>query len=139
MNPERVVPEVQNLHALIRERQNPVMSYDLKDDLTVTIEALKFPKGWQNSDGTRFGTVIFDLHWTYPRKQPKVYVSDDMRYEGGSPHVLYAKSSAPPGFTKYCIHRLSDWDPDEHSLTTMFNLLEVSLENPHAKNPIQEA
>ncbi|POG55089.1 hypothetical protein [Haloferax marisrubri] len=139
MNPQRVIPEVQNLHELIRERQSPVMSYDLQTDLTVTIQFLKFPEGWQNSDGSRFGDVIFDLSPLYPRKQPKVYVSDDMLYEGQSPHVLYARSSAPPGFTKYCIHRLSEWNPDKHSLTTMFNLLEVSLENPHSKNPLQEA
>lgn len=139
MDPKHVIPEVQNLHALIKERQNPIMSYDLLDDKTVTIELLKFPDGWENDEGTHFGTVIFDLSRSYPKKQPKVYVSADLRYEGDSPHVLYNQSAAPDGFTKYCIHRLSDWDPDQHSLTTMFNLLEVSLEHPRSKNPLQEA
>ncbi|MDB2287086.1 hypothetical protein PM038_17860 [Halorubrum ezzemoulense] len=139
MNPQRVIPEVQDLHEMIKQRQNPIMSYDLADELVVKIEQLKFPDGWENSDGAQFGDVIFDLSSTYPRKQPKVYVSDDMSYRGGSPHVLYAQSVAPDGFTKYCIHTLSDWDPDKHSLKTMFNILEVSLENPKAKNPLQEA
>jgi hypothetical protein len=138
MNPERVIPEVQNLHGIIRDRQNPVMSYDLKDELVVLIKHLRFPEGWENDDGTRFGDVLFDLSTMYPRKQPKVYVSDDMLYEGSSPHVLYAPTRGPPGFTKYCIHKLAQWDPDEHSLITMFNLLEVSLEHPHAEdNPLQ--
>lgn len=139
MNPERVIPEVHDLHEMIKQRQNPIMSYDLAENLVVVIEHLRFPEGWENSNGTRFGDVIFDLSPTYPRKQPKVYVSDDMLYEGESPHVLYAKSIAPDGFIKYCIHTLPDWDPSEHSLKTMFNVLEVSLENPTAKNPLMEA
>lgn len=139
MNPNRVVPEVQELHEMIKQRQNPVMSYDLADELKIRIEHLRFPAGWENSDGTRFGDVIFDLSPTYPRKQPKVYVSGDMTYEGESPHVLYARSVAPAGFIKYCIHTLPDWDPAEHNLKTMFNVLEVSLENPHAQNPLMEA
>ena len=139
MNPNRVVPEVQELHEMIKQRQNPIMSYDLVDELEVRIEHLRFPEGWENNDGTRFGDVIFDLGQTYPRKQPKVYVSGDMRYEGDSPHVLYARSVSPEGFIKYCIHTLPDWDPTEHDLKTMFNVLEVSLENPKAKNPLLEA
>lgn len=139
MNPQRVIPEVQDLHEMIRQRQNPIMSYDLAEELVVKIEHLRFPEGWENGDGTRFGNVVFDLSPTYPRKQPNVYVSGDMTYRGDSPHVLYARSVAPDGYIKYCIHTLSDWDPDKHSLKTMFNVLEVSLDDPRAKNPLQEA
>ena len=139
MNPEQVVPEVRDLYELIKERQDAVMSYDLVDKLVVEIEYLQFPEGWTNSNNTRYGNVIFDLSPTYPRRQPKVYVSQDMQYEGERPHVLYRKSSGPPGFTKYCIHTLPAWDPSKHGLKKMFEILEISLENPRSKNPLKEA
>ncbi|RKD86232.1 hypothetical protein [Halopiger aswanensis] len=138
MNVADVIVEIEELKAEIGKRQSARMNYDLTEGV-VTIEQLTLPEGWENKHGTRHADMRFDLDETYPRSQPTVYISSDIRYEGTSPHVLYARSSAPPGFVKYCIHTLSDWDPQEHDLVTMFRILEVSLENPHSDNPLVEA
>ncbi|MFC4248721.1 hypothetical protein ACFOZ7_17610 [Natribaculum luteum] len=138
MNVAEVIVEIEELKQEIGRRQSARMDYDLTKGV-VTIERLTLPEGWENEHGTRHADVMFDLDDSYPRTQPTVYISGDVRYEGSSPHVLYARSSAPPGYIKYCIHTITDWDPQEHDLVTMFRILEVSLEDPHSDNPLMEA
>ncbi|MCU4744384.1 hypothetical protein [Natronoglomus mannanivorans] len=138
MNVADAVVEIEELKAEIGRRQSARMTYDLREGVVV-IERLTLPDGWENEHGTPHADVIFDLDDSYPRNQPTVYISGDIRYEGTNPHVLYARSAAPPGFVKYCIHTLPDWDPQEHDLVTMFRILEVSLDDPHSDNPLLEA
>jgi len=107
-----------------------VVDYDL-EERKVVLEDLRFPAGWQPDAGD----VLFKLPDDYPKSQPKVYVSGEMRYHGGRPENMYRSRK---GWAKWCIHQLK-WDRRRHTLVTVTRMLMTSLSDPNADNPVRNA
>ena len=138
MNITRTLEDIEALEAELSPRQSGVLSYDLRGEPVVEIHEYRFPDGWLTTDGERNGTVRIYLPDSYPRFMPEVYLEAGLRFEGDRPHTLYPASRyGPDGWARYCIHDV-DWDGGRHDLAKLFQILEISLEHPTSKNPLQE-
>ncbi|WP_318571198.1 E2/UBC family protein [Salinigranum marinum] len=138
MNRARAVGDIRSLEAAVGARQQASLSYDLTKSPVVTLGQFQFPRGWENTNGSRRGDVLFNLHETYPRTQPDVYISAGMRFRGEVPHTMYHTVEAGGRrWTKYCIHHVR-WNPSRHNLVKMLDILEISLESPHSNNPLHD-
>ncbi|QLG61945.1 hypothetical protein [Halorarum salinum] len=108
---------------------------EVRSDLNegwVELHGITFPSGWR----PRTGALRFELQDPYPGSQPKAFIPENMRYKGGRPHIMLR--SGPPGWRKYCIHRL-ELDAGFDTLVSMTRLIEKSLLRPHSKNPVKKA
>lgn len=108
------------------------VAYDL-DVGGVWLAEFAFPAGWAPGAGA----VRFDLPPSYPKTQPKVFIEERMRFHGGRPMTMHR--TGPDGWSRYCIHDLSNWDPARHTLVTMIRLLTESLNDPTSANPVRNA
>lgn len=129
-NRSRVMTEIMNLADLCEGEYCEAISYDL-DDGTVALKNYQFPGGWQPATSH----IVFDLPDTYPNQQPTVYLREELEYHGGRPRIKMA--TGPDGWSKYCIHRIRDWEPQRHTLATLIRMIDNSLHDPNSTNPLQ--
>ena len=108
----------------------PSVTWDLEDEGIVALEQWLFPPGWQ----PRTSAIVYDLPDTYPQEQPDAYIPEEMQYNGSRPLIMLRAGS--DGWSKYCIHDLSDnWVPEHHSLITMTRMIKESLKHPNSQDP----
>ena len=128
MDIKRVKQEIRALKAAF-----PSVVYDL-DQGFVALEMFPFPPGWQ----PRTGAIVYNLPDSYPQRQPDAYLPEEMEYRSRRPMIML--DFGPEGWSKHCIHDLSDtWVPDQHSMITMTRLIEKSLEYPNSQDPWKAA
>ena len=124
MDKKRVEREIHTL-----KKVSPSVTPDL-DEQFVALEMWPFPPGWE----PRTGAIVYVLPDTYPQEQPTAYLPDEMRYNGSRPSIMLR--AGPDGWSKYCIHDLSDsWVPERHSLITMTRMINESLKYPDDEDP----
>lgn len=116
---------------LLALREKYGVEYDLKQRWVV-VHGVRYPSGWQ----PQTGKVGFKLSSWHPRGQPKVFLPDDLRYNGRQPEHLVRSRKA--GWKRWCIHEL-DWDEERHTLVTMLRLLLSSMDRPDDANPFDHA
>lgn len=108
------------------------LQYDFSDDREIRIDGFAFPEGWQNRSGGRYGSILIELSETYPEHPPRVFLADDMRYEGSRPaQMAPGRVDAPAEWAALELFPKPDsWEPNEHSLVTVFEQLRAVLEQP---------
>jgi hypothetical protein len=126
MNRDRIRAELITLAEICA-----AVDYDLVDG-TVLLQQYPLPDGW--NAGT--ATIWFDLPPAYPTEQPDVYIPEDLRFRGKRPLIMMNRG--PDGWSKYCIHKLHDWDPRRHTLVTLTRMIDTSLHNPNSNNPLEQ-
>jgi hypothetical protein len=124
---------VVELGAELDDRAGAFLEWELEDEGEVRIEKYQFPDGWS----PRRGNIVFDLPDDYPQNQPMVYIQGDLRWKDDRPHTMYPpKLHGEERLARYCIHELT-WDPQEDTLVSMLDVLEISLQDP-TKHRINE-
>lgn len=116
------------------------LSYDFSDDYEIRIDGFAFPDGWQNRSGGRYGSILIELPETYPEQPPRVFITDDMRYEGSRPvQMAPRRVDAPAEWAAIDLFPKPDsWDANVHSLVTVFEHLQTVLESPNVIDEIEE-
>lgn len=115
------------------------LRYDFSDDHEVRIDGFAFPEGWQNRSGGRYGSVLIDIPETYPEHPPRVFITDDMRYEGSRPvQMAPGRVNAPSEWAALGLFPRPDgWDPSADSLVTVFEQLQAVLEDPDGIDEVE--
>jgi ubiquitin-protein ligase len=125
-NESRLKTEIKNL-------PNNVCT-DIHSDLEhgyVGLEGFAFPEGWE----PRKARIVFDVPEEYPNKQPLVYLREEMRYHGEKPEIMMNRG--PDGWSRHCIHKLHDWNPNRHTLVTILRMVHSSLKSLNSSNPLK--
>lgn len=123
MDEHRVRKEVKELQKDYRVKWSLDKGY-------VMITRYGYPKGWS----PRTAPLFFSLPYTYPQQPPDVYLPPDMTYNGET--VVHQLRPNDDGWRKWCIDRLP-WQPDNHTLYTMTQLMHQSLMKPYQNRLIR--
>lgn len=126
------ISDVRELERNLGEEFAGRLRYDFSDDREVRIDGFAFPEGWQNRSGGRYGSVLIELPDTYPEQPPRVFITDDMRYEGSRPvQMAPGRVDAPAEWAALDLFpKPESWDASCHSLVTVFEHLQAVLESP---------
>ncbi|MCU4744382.1 E2/UBC family protein [Natronoglomus mannanivorans] len=140
MNVERTVVELRELQEALASSQQVQISYDLETRGEVMIEGLEFPAGWRTADGSRRGDVLLDLPEKYPQHRPRVYVSEEMRFNGDRPSIMVPERI--DGNESWAQLDLfppeMDWDPQQDDLCTILKRLRHQLRDRSAHSAERE-
>lgn len=133
------ISDVRELERSLGDEFAGRLRYDFSDDHEVRIDGFAFPDGWQNRSGGRYGSILIELPETYPEHPPRVFVSDDMRYEGSRPvQMAPGRVDAPADWAAFDLFSDPDsWDASAHSLVTVFERLQAVLESPDGFDEVQ--
>lgn len=133
MNKPRIATELHHLNDLFESIDTDM------DDGIVVIGAFPFPEGWTR----RTAPVMVNLPEAYPRAVPRLYIPEDMRYDGEKPDAM--RSCGPDGWNEYLvpIHgpgRLFgggpdplEWDPTKHTTVTVMRVFAEAIEDPNGR------
>jgi hypothetical protein len=126
------ISDVRELERNLGEEFAGRLRYDFSDDREVRIDGFAFPEGWQNRSGGRYGSILIELPETYPEHPPRVFITDDMRYEGSRPaQMAPGRVDAPAEWAALEVFpKPESWDASCHSLVTVFEHLQAVLESP---------
>jgi hypothetical protein len=126
------ISDVRELERNLGEEFAGRLRYDFSDDHEVRIDGFAFPEGWQNRSGGRYGSILIELPETYPEHPPRVFITDDMRYEGSRPaQMAPGRVDAPAEWAALEVFpKPESWDASCHSLVTVFEHLHAVLESP---------
>lgn len=133
------ISDVRELERSLGDEFAGRLRYDFSDDHEVRIDGFAFPEGWQNRSGGRYGSVLIELPDTYPEHPPRVFITDDMRYEGARPaQMAPGRVDGPAEWAALELFPNPDsWDPTAHSLVTVFETLRAVLEQPDPIDGVQ--
>lgn len=108
------------------------LRYDFSDDHEVRIDGFAFPEGWENRSGGRYGSILIELPESYPEHPPRVFISDDMRYEGSRPAQMAPRRvDAQAEWAALKLFPKPDsWESTAQSLVAVFEQLRDVLEQP---------
>lgn len=133
------ISDVRELERDLGEEFAGRLRYDFSDGHEVRIDGLAFPEGWQNRSGGRYGSILIELPESYPEQPPRVFITDDMRYEGSRPvQMAPRRVDAPAEWAALNLFPEPDsWDASAHSLVIVFEYLQAVLESPDVIDEVE--
>jgi hypothetical protein len=114
-----------------------MIEYNPDDGITL-LRDFSFPDGW--SPPTE--DIMLSYPDAYPHAAPRIYVREEMRYEGKKPAGMSTRG--PDGWNEYHLSIIAPnrlfgggedpikWDPEKHTALTILRLFESSLNDPHS-------
>lgn len=128
----RALNDVRELKRELEDDFSGRLQYDFSENRDIRIDGFAFPEGWENRSGGRHGSLLIAIPEAYPEHAPRIYISEDMRYQGSRPQCM-----APARFASTAdwaplslFNDRKEWNPDTDSLVTRFNQLHRVLSNP---------
>jgi hypothetical protein len=134
------ISDVRELERALSDEFSGRLCYDFTDDNEVRIDGFAFPEGWQNRSGGRYGSILIELPEAYPEHPPRVFITDDMRYEGSRPvQMAPRRVTAPAEWAALELFPKPDsWEAGGRSLVDVFERLRTVLEHPDVSDEVQE-
>ncbi|WP_141134128.1 MULTISPECIES: ubiquitin-conjugating enzyme E2 [Halorubrum] len=128
----RTLNDVRELKQELQEEFSGRLQYDLSESREIRIDGFAFPDGWQHRSGGRHGPLLIEIPEKYPEHPPRVYIADDMRYNGSRPQCMAPArvDSTAEWAPLSLLGNQRAWNPNSDSLVTLFDQLERVLSNP---------